>query len=145
MDLSSLSPMVGYFRCSSLPLSPLSLSVSYPYSHTLTLILFLSRTPAFSPSLPLSLSLTSLAPLILLWLSFPCATTGRCLSWSPAWWRACSGGDLAHLGTWSYGSDGSVGLTTWRNGGTASSAFPVTAGSRQQTNGRALCSAGAAL
>ncbi len=58
MDLSSLSPMVGYFRCSSLPLSPLSLSVSYPYSHTLTLILFLSRTPAFSPSLPLSLSLT---------------------------------------------------------------------------------------
>ncbi len=50
--------MVGYFRCSSLPLSPLSLSVSYPYSHTLTLILFLSRTPAFSPSLPLSLSLT---------------------------------------------------------------------------------------
>ncbi len=58
MDLSSLSPMVVYFRCSSLPLSPLSLSVSYPYSHTLTLILFLSRTPAFSPSLPLSLSLT---------------------------------------------------------------------------------------
>ncbi len=58
--------MVGYFRCSSLPLSPLSLSVSYPYSHTLTLILFLSRTPAFSPSLPPSLPLSlSLTPSLL--------------------------------------------------------------------------------
>lgn len=48
--------MVGYFRCSSLPLSPLSLSILSLQPHTHSQSVPLSHTPAFSPSHSLSVT-----------------------------------------------------------------------------------------